>query len=404
MTDTTDHTTYRPRTRSFIILGFVILALALALVAYWVSQVEPQKPNAVDEEVTVVELQNVTLADNQAEFSAGGFVRAKTNGKIAAETTGTVQSITPIFAVGNRVSKGAVLATIDKKNYIAAVANARANLAAAQSTYAQEQAQSRQAARDAKYLEIKPTNLLLRKPQLAAAKNAIANAAAQLKLARQNLAKTTVKAPFDAIIQARNISLGDTVNENTIVAQLVGLKTFTVKLNLDSNLFNLVGVGDSVTLNNPATGANYTATISRFDPILDETTRTVGAYVDIANPLAAENPLLLNTYLQANITGKTLPNTMWIDNAASVENTFVWAIADDNTLKKVPFTLFYRGDSRSLVRFNQAISQFVSNPTDGFFVGESVTTETEEKNPSPNEEPSKPQAIAQPISAGVAHG
>ncbi len=375
MTKTTLKSTDKPRTLPFVILGLIVLAVAIFTVIRWVSQVEPKKPRPVVEKRPFVKLQTVTLSDNQATFSAGGFVRAKYNSHIAAEVNGTVLSISPEFAVGNRVQKGDMLARIDDKNYVAAVASAKANLATAKSHYAQEQAKSRQAGHDAKRLAVKSSDLLLRKPQIAAAKAAIANAEAQLKLARQNLAKTTVKAPFDAIIQVRNISPGDSVGVNTVIAQLMGIKTFTVKLTVDSSLFNLLGIGDSVTLHNPDTGISYTAAISRFDPALDKTTRTVGVYVDIANPLAGEKPLLLNTYLYADIVGKTLADTMWIDNHSSVENQFVWLKRDDNTLAKAPFTLFYRGAEQSLVRFNKPISHFISNPKDSFFAGEKVTSE-----------------------------
>lgn len=379
MTDTTpaneSTVTYRARPLPFIVLGLVILTVAIIIVIRWVSLVEPRKPHSVTEDIPLVTLQSVMLSDNQTTFTSGGFVSAKTTANLSAESSGSVISMTSLFAVGNRVNKGDTLAMIDDKNYVAAVASATANLATAKSNYAQEQAQARQAARDAKRLKVKATDLLLRKPQLSAAKANIANAEAQLKLAKQNLSKTTIKVPFDALITDRKISVGDNVSANTVVAQLVGVETFVVKLTLDSNQFNLVSIGDRVVLTNPSTGTSYSAIINRFDPTLNATTRTVGAYVEIEQPLSAEKPLLLNSYLTAEITGKTLANTMWINNSDSIENQFVWVKNADNTLAKVNFTLLYRGENKSLVQFNQPISHFISSPKDSFFVGEKVTTE-----------------------------
>ncbi len=372
-------TTYKPRTLPFLILGIIILCAAIGITVWWISQVEPRKPRPVVEKLPFVTLQVVNLSDNQATFSAGGFVRAKYSSRLSAEVSGQVLSVSPKFIVGNTVKKGDTLATIDNKNYIAALANAKANLATAKSHYAQEQARSRQARRDAKGLGVKTSSLLLRKPQIAAAKSSVENATAQLTLARQNLAKTVIKAPFDAVIQSRQIAVGDSVMGSSVVAQLVATDTFTVKLNLNSVLFSLVDIGSAVTLTDATSGNQYSAVINRFAPSIDKSTRTVGAYVDINNPLSGQKPLLLDSYLQADIVGKTIPQSMWIDNQSSVENQFVGIKDTENRLQKVPFTLIYRGEKRSLVRFDADIQYFIANPQDSFFAGEKVTTEQVKK-------------------------
>ncbi len=379
MTETIAKTTYRPKTLPFVILGFIVLLLAIGVTWWWISQVEPRKPRSVVEKLPLVSLQAVTLSDNQATFSSGGFVSAKYSSRLSAEVNGQVLSISPNFVVGQQVKKGETLASVDNKNYVAALANAKANLATAKSQYAQEQARARQAARDAKRLGVKTSQLLLRRPQIAAAKSSVDNAKAQLNLARQNLAKTVIKAPFDALIQSRYIAIGDNVMANTVVAQLVATDTFTVKLNLNSLLFNLVAVGNKVTLANPISGEQYAAVINRFDPTIDKTTRTVGVYVDINQPLSGKKPLLLETYFYADIIGKTVSNSMWIDNQSSVENQFVWIKDNDDRLKKVPFKLIYRGEKRSLVQFDDEVKSFITNPKDSFFAGEKVTTERPQK-------------------------
>ncbi|MBS9781313.1 MAG: efflux RND transporter periplasmic adaptor subunit [Gammaproteobacteria bacterium] len=380
MTETTK-TTYKPRILPFLILGIIILCIAIGITVKWIDQVEPKKPRPVVEKLPFVTLQTVNLSDNQATFSSGGFVSAKYASRLSAEVSGQVLSVSSKFIVGNTVKKGDTLATIDNKNYVAALANAKANLATAKSHYAQEQARSRQARRDAKGLGVKTSSLLLRKPQIAAAKSSVENATAQLNLARQNLAKTVIKAPFDAVIQSRQIAVGDSVMGSSVVAQLVATDTFTVKLNLNSFLFNLVDIGSRVTLTDTISGVQYNATISRFAPSIDKTTRTVGAYVDIQQPLSGKKPLLLDSYLQAEIIGKTIPNSMWIDNQASVENQFVWIKDAENRLQKVPFTLIYRDKKRSLVQFDNTVTSFITNPKDSFFVGEKVTTERPQTSP-----------------------
>lgn len=384
MTDGHTPVTRRPRQLPFVFLGLLVLAAAIALSIYWIKQVEPPKPRPPQKNITVVTLQPVITGEHSPIFFAGGFVSAQFSSRLAAQVNGVVKTVSPTFAVGKKVQKGETLATIDDKDYLAALAVAKAHLAETQSRYAQEQAQARQAAGDAKRLGVKGSDLLLRKPQLNAAKAAVANAQAQQMLAEKNLAKTIIKAPFDALIETRQIAPGDSVGGNSIVAQLIAVERFSVKLNVDSHLFNLLSLGNSVTLHNPDNGASYRTTIRRFSPTLDKNSRTVGIYADIDQPLAAEKPLLLNTYLHAHIVGKSQPNSVWIANHATVDNRFVWIKKADNSLEKQDFTLIYRDKSRSLVRFEQPVSHYISNPKDDFFIGEKVTTQAPEKQPSDN--------------------
>lgn len=367
------HTT-KVRRLPLLVLGIIIFAVAIALSLNWINQLEARKPRVPKKTLPLVEIEPVMLSANQATLSAGGFVSAKFNSNITAEVSGTVLSVAEDFAVGQSVQKGQILATIDNRNYVAALATAKSNLATANSNYAQEQAQSEQAGRDAARFGTKASDLTLRKPQLAAAKAAVENAQAQLVLAKINLDKTKIKAPFDALIQARNIAPADSITASTAVAQLLSTEVFTVKLTVSGDVVDLLAVGNQVELQDSNTEQTYQATISRFDPSLNNSTRTAGVYVDIQQPLQGQQPLLLNSYLTATIVGKTIADSMWIDNKSIVKNKFVWIKREDDTLSQAPLHIFYRGEQQSLVQFQQVISGFIAKPKDSFFEGEQVTT------------------------------
>lgn len=365
-------------------LGVLILIIAVAISYYWTNQVEVRQPREIRKTLPLVEIQPVVLSTNRAKLSAGGFVSAHFSSNIAAEVNGTVLSVSEAFAVGQSVQKGQVLATIDNRNYVAALATAKANLANAKSNFAQEQAQSKQAVRDAKKFSTKPSDLTLRKPQLAAAQAAVENAKAQLVLATENLDKTKIKAPFDAVIQARNIAPADSVTVNSVVAQLISTEIFTVKLTLSGDDFKLLSLDNEVELNNSNSNQIYHAKISRFDPSLNANTRTAAVYVDIEQPLQGQQVLLLNSYLTATIIGKKITDSMWINNQSIVNNQFVWTKQNDDTLSKASITVLYRGEKQSLVQFNQAISGFVAKPKDSFFAGAKVSSHRQSSKPHPS--------------------
>ncbi len=364
---------YRPKKMSFLILGFFILILSIIIVLYWASQDKTKTPKATEKQQTTVLANVISLGNNQVIISAGGFVDAKYSSQIVAEVSGRIIAISPQLAVGKILKKGQELVRIDDVNYQTALLSAKANLATAKSQYLQEKARARQGARDAKKLKIKTSDLLLRKPQLMAAKAAIDNAEAQLTLAKDNLNKTIVKAPFNAIVVKRHVSTGDSVMGNTPIARLVDTEAFTVKLTLDANYYPLFTIGNEVALTDPIMKTNYQAKITRFDPTLDKNTRTFGLYVDIKKPLENSKPLLLNTYLQAQIKGKIIANSQWIDNIAISDNQYVWSSDKEQRLVKIPLTLLYRGKQQSLVQFKDpTVNHFIKRPQESFFEGETV--------------------------------
>ncbi len=365
---------YKAKKTSFFILGVIIFALSIALAVYWESQVKTRAPKPTPVKQTIVSLTSVKLANNTAIISAGGFVNAKDDSQISAEVSGKIIAVSPNLAIGQTLKKGEVLAQIDKTTYEAALANAQANLLTAQSNLQQEQAKSRQAARDAQRLKIKATPLLLRTPQLNAAQARLDNAKAQLNLAKSNLDKTTIKSPFNAIVAERYISIGDNLTPNTPIAKLLGTDTFTVKLTVDSHNYSLLEIGNPVVLTNPNTDIHYKAAINRFSPTINKSTRTVGVYVDIANPMENSNPLLVNTYLTAKITGKNIPNSQWIDNKSIINNQFLWTTDTNQQLIKVPLNIIQRNKRQSLVQFTQPIDNFISQPQESFYAGKKVTS------------------------------
>lgn len=368
-------TTGQLRRWPLLILGMGILIAAIAISYHWVNRLEPGKPKIPKKIIPSVEIQPVSLSLNQAKLSAGGFVTAKFSSNLAAEVSGTVLSVSDHFAVGKTVRKGQVLATVDNRNHVAALATAKSNLATAKSNHAQEQAQSEQAGRDAKKFTTKASDLTLRKPQLAATKAAVENTEAQLLLAKINLDKTKIKAPFEALIQARNIAPADSITAGTVVAQLVSTEVFTVKLTLSGDNVDLLALGNQVELHDANSNQTYHAQVNRFDPSLNNSTRTAAVYVDIKHPLQNRQPLLLNAYLTATIIGKNIADSMWVDNRSIVKNEFVWIKRKDDTLDKSSLDLLYRGKQQSLVQFNEPISGFVSRPKDDFFVGKKVRSE-----------------------------
>lgn len=365
---------YKPRVLAFVLLGIILLVASIFMVGYWIENQPVRQPRPQVTELSFVEVIPVTLGDNAVLIRANGFVSAKETASISPQVSGKIIHIAPQLLVGESIPKGKTLVQLDRTDYQAALATATANLATAESNYQQEQGKSRQAARDVKRLGVKATTLNLRKPQLAAAKAAVDNAKAQLTLAKTNLQRTTITAPFNGVVQTTAVALGQIANANSVLATFAATDTYTVKLTLSSRDLQLLRIGDSVTLSDSVYSNTRTGQLNRFDAAFDTQNRTIGAYVDIDKPLSGEQPLRLASYLTATITGKRIADSMWLANSAIVENRYVWRKNSDDTINQTAVNVIYRGHEQSLVTFDTTVTAVITRPKDNFADGETVTT------------------------------
>lgn len=372
---------YQPRMWPFIVLGGLFLLGSVAIVQYWVTHQPIKKPRPTATAMPFVNVSRISVSDHPVTISASGFVSATYTTSITPQVSGKIIQLSPKLLVGEHVKKGELLLQIDATNYQAALASAKNNLAQAQSSYQQAQGRARQAAQDVKRLGLKATPLSLQKPQLAAAKAAVENAKAQVSLAETNVGRTNITAPFNAVVQSTNASIGDIAGSGAL-ATLAATDYYTVKLLIKSHELPFLAVGDRLTLTDTSNQTHVEGVINRFDAGFDKNNRTIGAYVDIKDPLQADQPLLLNSYLHANITGKVINNSAWIANNSIVNNQFVWQKDDKDIISPVTVRVMYRGQNQSLVTFEKPITWLIVQPQNTFFAGQQVTTKNRINRPA----------------------
>ncbi len=374
-TDDISHKQYRLKTWVPVAIGLLLVLASVAVVAYWISHQPLRKPRPAVTPLPFVTVSAVDISDYPVIISANGFVSAQRTATVTPQVSGKITHISPKLLVGEHIKKGELLLQLDKTNYQAALAAANNSLSSAQSVYQQAQGRTRQAARDIKRLGVKPTPLSLHKPQLAAAQSAVKNAKAQVSLAKANLSRTTISAPFNAVVQSTNASIGDIANVGSRLATLAATDTYSVKLLLKSQQLPLLRIGSKVTLTDHVNDTTFDGIINRLDAGFDKNNRTIGAYVDIAQPLLKTPPLLLNSYLHASITGITIQNSAWIANSSIVDNQFVWNMDENHVITPVNITVVHRGHDTSLVRFSDTVNRIVLQPQNSFVAGQKVTTD-----------------------------
>jgi RND family efflux transporter MFP subunit len=212
------------------------------------------------------------------------------------------------------VKKGQLLARIDPNDYHAALIDAEANMASARSALEKEVAQGKVAEREWKQItDTSPTELSLRKPQLAQELARVKSAQASVLRAKRNLQRSELRAPYDAMINSRTIGLGSFVGVGREIGLLFGTAVAEVRLPVaDNQLEFLIDQGQQAKVNLSGTYAGkdilWQAEIARSEGVIDSKSRMSYLVAEIQDPYHLSNtknekPLRFGSYVEAKILG-----------------------------------------------------------------------------------------------------
>lgn len=329
-------------TKKQIILPIAVLAGGIALAFAFMAMKKPPEEKPEQDIRPLVATQSVLLDSITLDVKSYGIVKPKYRTELIAQVSGQVISVSDQFVEGAFVKQGDILARIDANDYEADFIEAQAGLAQASSALEIERAQAHVA--KAEWERIKSdssdaivSELYLRKPQLAEKMANYRSAQARIKRTKRNLERTYIKAPYDAIINERTISLGSVVSPGNSFGALSATSVAEVRLPVaDKELQYLEngGVGSMVTFNAEYAGKQtmWQATIVRTEGIIDQTSRM--SYLVAQLPTPYENntkPLRFGSYVNATIKGRPLENAIIVPQHL-VEGNKIAILNDDLTL------------------------------------------------------------------------
>lgn len=329
-------TLLRRMTRALLPLLIVLTGVALTTLMI-VFREEPAS-TPVEERVIPVEIMTVQSADITFSISSQGTVQPRTETMLVAEVSGRVNSVSEQFEVGGFFNEGDVLLRIDSADYQVAVDQARAALLTAEAQLAQEQAQADQAAREwdlsGRPREEAPP-LSLRTPFLREAEARVLQAESELQRARRQLERTTVRAPYDALVREKAADVGQYLNTGAQIARVFATDHAEVRLPLsDADLAWLDlprpgeqmagGGGAPVTLEATLAGQSrqWQGHIARTEGVIDSTSRMLYAVARVEDPYRLQGkggerpPLRAGTFVNARLQGRGADNVFSLPHHA----------------------------------------------------------------------------------------
>ncbi|MCO1335749.1 efflux RND transporter periplasmic adaptor subunit [Microbulbifer sp. OS29] len=333
----------------------IILVVVAFLIASWMMREKPSvnrgerkaPPPAVDVAIAEQGRFPVTL-------SALGKVTAREQAELEPQVEGQVEWLDYDLGPGALLPKGQILLRVDQEPYQLALRTAQSTLSERRAELQQEQGHQQVAEEEYELLGSTLSDadraLVLREPQRAAAEAVVQSAEASVALARRDLRLTEVRAPFDALVVARDVDVGDRISPGDTLYSLASVDRFQIAVEVPASQLHRLGRGD---IEVRIYGSQWPRDIYRRGefvrviPVLEEQGRLARVLVELQDPLSVQAPnqpqLLLNDLARVEIVSQTGGERVRIPLTALQDGNKVWVVRDNRTVV-LPVEIAYMSD------------------------------------------------------------
>jgi HlyD family secretion protein len=265
----------------------------------------------------------VSYVDITATVNETGIINPVTQVLIGSEVSGTVRTLNVDF--NSKVRKGQVLANLDPTTYQAAVDSAKASIMLAQANaesatvnvgkmkaeldlanltvkrdeplLTQGLINQNQMDTDSTAAEAANQDYLAAQAQVRVAQAQIGVVKGQLAQSQYNLSKTVIVSPFDGIVMARNVDVGQTVAASLQTPTLFTLATNLTDMQVDTSV-------DEADVGSLLQGETAQITVTAFPNVV-----FAGTVLQVRiNPTIVQNVVTYDAVVQVHDTsGRLLP-------------------------------------------------------------------------------------------------
>lgn len=266
----------------------------------------------------------------------------------------------------------------------------------ARQALAEAEARSVQAAEDWQRLgnEGEAPSLVLREPQLEAAKARVISAQSGLRKAQLDLERTKIVAPFAGRVLRKMVDVGQVVSVNTMLAEIYATDSVEIRLPLRNRDLPFIDLPESyrfagvdpqrelpVIISSDLTGpSSWEARLVRTEGAIDESARQLHVIAQIADPFGKANesraPLKIGQYVTAEMPGRTVSEAIVIPNNTIYQGSYVYVV-EDGTLRRKDIEVAWQDDAEAIVAAGlQVGDELVLTPLGQVTSGIRVTTES----------------------------
>lgn len=364
-----------PASKKTIITVLIIVITALLLWAINANPPKGKRGGGVKPPLINVEVQTLALQKHQVMVESFGIVKPRVQSLLISQSSGQITYISENFSEGGFFKKGELLLKLDDRDHRASVKSAQANVLVAEQGLQEEQARVKQAEIDWQRLGNgeQANSLVLRQPQLAAAKAQLLSAQAQLEKSKLDLERTKIIAPYDGRVLIRNVDLGQVVSNNSQLAELYSIDRVEVRLPIKNKDLAFVDLPENFrdgTKNPEGAVVNFRSDLIGEQHWQGKVVRTEGAIDDLAQQLYVvatindpyksseknQYPVKIGQYVKASIYGKIIEKALVIPNSAIYQGSYVYVV-EDGVLKRQNIVLAWQNDQQAMVKKGLNVGQ-----------------------------------------------
>lgn len=342
-------------------IGLVSVAIMIAVLMNMLRS-SPEKL-VTPEAAIAVKTEILQRADVTLTVESQGSVRPRTRTILTSEISGTILELSDRFVVGGLFDQGDILMRLDPRDYEVALQRAEAKLSSRKALLEFEKARAFQARKEWAMTgrpETEAPALALRKPYLAEAEANLLEALAEVKQANVKLARTSIRAPYAGMVTKKNIDIGQYVTLGSRLGEIFATDFVEVRLPLtdqdlsmmDTRLPGQVGI-KSVQLQglNKGYQAKWRAKFERFEGVVNEVNRSQYVVVSVADPYLlkstetpASAPLLVGTFVRAQLSGKTLNDVFKVPRGALLQGSKIATVDGNDSLRTLSVEVMFADD------------------------------------------------------------
>lgn len=350
-----------------ILLGSIIVTVVLIRTPTTVTETAPEVI-PVSVRVAEVDLESVQLV-----VESQGKVQAAQLANLSTAVAGPVAWISPSMQAGAYVQEGEPLLRLETSDFETARARSQASMQ-------QAEAEASHAANELERITELAEQRLASDSQLQdarrmAAVNAarLADAEASYSQAELDLERTEIRAPFNAIIETREIELGQYVNRAQSVAVLYGADEVEVRVPLAIRQLGYLDIplssrgelsqseAPEVTLTGFYGGQEHSwqGSLVRTEATIDPNSNTVQTIIRVQQPVGISDkhagfgknsiPLPVGLYVQADIVGKRVDDIIALPRSVVRNNNQVLVVDAENKMYFRDVEIFRLEEDRVLI-------------------------------------------------------
>jgi RND family efflux transporter MFP subunit len=345
---------------TLIVCIAILLGAGVAVTAIFSTEPAAERSSARKQTAMLVEVAAVEFGSFRPTITAMGTVRPEREIMLSPRVGGEIVALSESFTPGGFVEQGEVLMQIDPADYEAALLQRRSELRQASADLELELGRQELARKD--YEDLKGTisseyeNLVLRGPQLNAARARVEAAQAAVRRAELDLERTRIRAPFAAHILSREANIGSQVSPGEPLGRLVGIESYWVEATVPVAQLRWIDFpsanreeGSAAQVRNRAAwpaDVFREARVHQLIGALEAQTRLARVLLTVADPLAHEPAsagqpqLMVGSYVEVRIDGRPIDNVIRMNRELLRQNDTVW-VNEDGVLRIRPVEVVF---------------------------------------------------------------